>query len=198
MAHQAICLLSSRVGFRHILSRPHISTVGLVARQFASDAPKIDVRGRLREELKQSMKSKDSFRSTTIRSVLADITNADKANKGTPIANDTILSLLQKSIARRTDSASQFRSASRTDLAEKEEAECQVLSDFLPTQLSEEEVDRRLQEAFSKLESTEGNPGALVGKLMKAFYEATERASVQADAVSKKAREMIQAAAAGK
>ncbi|CAE6469291.1 hypothetical protein ACGC1H_000050 [Rhizoctonia solani] len=198
MAHQRICFLGPPIRFRHVLSRPHISSVGLVARQFASDAPKVDVRSRLRDELKQAMKSKDSFRSTTIRSVLADITNADKANKGTPIANDSILSLLQKSIARRTDSASQFRSASRTDLAEKEEAECQVLSSFLPAQLSENEVDRRLHEAFSKLESTTGNPGALVGKLMKAFYETTERASVQADAVSKKAREMIQSAAVGK
>jgi uncharacterized protein YqeY len=73
-----------------------------------------------------------------------------------------------------------------------------VLSTFLPAQLSEEEVESRLREAFSKLENTAGNPGALVGKLMKAFYETTERASVQADAVSKKAREIIQAATAGK
>lgn len=93
------------------------------------------------------------------------------------------------------DSAVQFRSASRPDLAEKEELESQVLSSFLPTQLGDEEIEQRLREAFSKLESTTGNPGALVGKLMKAFYETTERASVQADAVSKKAREIIQSAA---
>jgi uncharacterized protein YqeY len=83
-------------------------------------------------------------------------------------------------------------------LAEKEEAECRVLSSFLPAQLSEEEVERRLREVFAKLENATGNPGALIGKLMKAFYETTERASVQADAVSKKAREIIQSAAANK
>ncbi|KAG8705109.1 hypothetical protein FRC11_009309 [Ceratobasidium sp. 423] len=198
MIPQRLCLAGSRAGFRYALPRSRTSLIGIAARQFASDIPKVDVRTQLRDELKQAMKSKDSFRSTTIRSVLAEITNADKANKGTPITNDNILSLLQKSISRRTDSASQFRSASRADLAEKEEAECQILTSFLPAQLSEEEVDRRLREAFSKLETTTGNPGALVGKLMKAFYETTERASVQADAVSKKAREIIQSAAAGK
>ncbi|KAH7322302.1 Yqey-like protein-domain-containing protein [Rhizoctonia solani] len=197
MISQRLCLVGSRVGVC-AFSRPYISSVGVVARRFASDALKPDVRVRLRDDLKQAMKSKDTFRSTTIRSVLAEITNADKANKDTPITHDNILSLLQKSISRRTESASQFRSASRTDLAEKEEAECQVLSSFLPAQLSEEDVDRRLREAFLKLESTAGSPGALVGKLMKAFYETTERASVQADAVSKKAREIIQSAAENK
>ncbi|CAE7222382.1 unnamed protein product [Rhizoctonia solani] len=197
MFRQRVCLCGSQVCFRYTLPRSALS-FGIPARHFASDAPKFDVRIRLRDELKQAMKSKDSFRSTTIRSVLAEITNADKANKSAPITNDNILSLLQKSIARRTDSASQFRTASRTDLAEKEEAECQVLSGFLPAQLSEEEIDRRLSEAFSKLEVTVGNPGALVGKLMKVFYETTERASVQSDAVSKKAREMVQSAVASK
>ncbi|KAJ1305731.1 hypothetical protein OPQ81_010463 [Rhizoctonia solani] len=198
MISQRFFLIGSQAGLRYSLPRSSISSIGVVARQFASEVQKVDVRTQLRDELKQAMKAKDSFRLTTIRSVLAEITNADKANKGTPITNDNILSLLQKSIARRSDSASQFRSASRGDLAEKEEAECQVLSSFLPAQLSEEEVDRRLREAFSKLETTTGNPGALVGKLMKTFYETTERASVQADAVSKKAREIIQSATGSK
>jgi hypothetical protein len=44
------------------------------------------------------------------------------------------------------------------------------------------------------LEGAVGNPGALVGKLIKVFYETTERASVKADVVSKKAREIVQAA----
>ena len=79
-------------------------------------------------------------------------------------------------------------------MAEKEESESAVLSSFLPTQLGDEEIEKRLREAFAKLESTAGNPGALVGKLMKAFYETTERASVQADVVSKKAREIIRSA----
>ncbi|CAE6448618.1 unnamed protein product [Rhizoctonia solani] len=198
MLHRRVLLTRPQVVFRNVLPGLQISPQGAVARLFTSDLPKADVRTRLRDELKQAMKAKDSFRSTTIRSALAEITNADKANKGTPIANDSILSLLQKSIARRTESASQFRSASRNDLAEKEDAECQVLSAFLPAQLNEEEVENRLREAFSKLENTTGNPGALVGRLMKAFYETTERASVQADAVSKKAREIIQSAVAGK
>ncbi|KAG9079233.1 hypothetical protein FRC06_007867 [Ceratobasidium sp. 370] len=146
------------------------------------------------------MRSKDSFRTTTIRSVLAEITNADKANKGVLVPQDAIYSLLQKSIARRNDSAAQFRSASRSDLASKEEAESELLSSFLPPQLTEIEVEQKLRAAFASLQEAGGavgniNPNALVGKLMKVFYETTERASVKADAVSKKAKEIVQAAA---
>ncbi|KAF8606120.1 GatB/YqeY domain-containing protein [Ceratobasidium sp. AG-I] len=169
--------------------------LGSSVRWSSSEPQQPDVRARLRDELKMAMKAKDTFRSTTIRSVLAEVTNADKANNSSPIGHTTILSLLQKSIARRNDSATQFRSASRPDLADKEESESKVLAGFLPTQLGDEEIEQRLREAFSKLEATTGNPGALVGKLLKAFYETTERASVQADAVSKKAREIILSAA---
>ncbi|KAG8711278.1 hypothetical protein FRC08_016085 [Ceratobasidium sp. 394] len=158
-----------------------------------------DIRTRLRDDLKQSMRSKNSFRTTTIRSVLAEITNADKANKDTPITQDAIYSLLHKSITRRNDSATQFRSASRPDLASKEDAESELLSSFLPPQLTDVEVEDKLRIAFTSLQEagTAGNlnPNALVGKLLKSFYETTERASVKADAVSKRAREIVQAAA---
>ncbi|KAG8738660.1 hypothetical protein FRC10_006628, partial [Ceratobasidium sp. 414] len=159
-----------------------------------------DIRTRLRDDLKQSMRSKDSFRTTTIRSVLAEITNADKANKDKLITQDTIYSLLQKSIARRNDSATQFRSASRPDLASKEDAESELLSSFLPPQLTEIEVEQRLRATFASLQEAGGatgnmNPNALVGKLLKAFYETTERASVKVDSVSKKAKEIVQAVA---
>ncbi|KAB5588762.1 Altered inheritance of mitochondria protein 41 [Ceratobasidium theobromae] len=196
--------------------RPHFAPDS-PARSLSSDVPKPDIRAQLREELKQAMKAKDTSRSITIRSIIAEITNADKANKDIPISHENALSLLQKSIARRvsrpipytlpnlltpvlsqTDSASQFRLASRVDLAKKEEAECQILRSFLPAQLSEAEIERRLREAFTKIESTAGNVGALTGKLMKVFYQTTERSSVQGDAVSKIAREIIQAAVPNK
>ncbi|KAG8770016.1 hypothetical protein FRC12_004577 [Ceratobasidium sp. 428] len=176
---------------------PRIFPKSIAVRFSSTETISTDIRTKLRDDLKQSMRSKDSFRTTTIRSVLAEITNADKANKGAPIAQDTIYSLIQKSIARRNDSATQFRTASRSDLASKEEQESELLSSFLPPQLSDSEIEQKLQAAFATLGATSGNvnPNALVGKLMKSFYETTERASVKADAVSKKAKEIIQAAA---
>ncbi|QRW11273.1 YqeY domain-containing protein [Ceratobasidium sp. AG-Ba] len=163
------------------------------------DHSSLEIRTRLRDDLKQSMRSKDTFRTTTIRSVLAEITNADKSNKDKPISQDAVYAILQKSIARRNDSASQFRSASRADLAEKEEGESAILTSFLPPQLSDSEIDQRLQTAFASLQgATGGNPGAVVGKILKAFYETTERASVKVEDVSRRAKEIVQAAASGK
>lgn len=96
------------------------------------------------------------------------------------------------------DSASQFTSASRPDLAQKEQDESALLSSFLPPQLSDSEIDERLETAFASLKEVGGNPGAAVGKLLKAFYETTERASVKVEDVSRKAKEVVQSAAGGK
>ncbi|KAG8712099.1 hypothetical protein FRC08_015032 [Ceratobasidium sp. 394] len=195
--------LSRSVALRNIqlyaLRQSRVTPIQLAVRFLSCETPAPDIRTRLRDDLKQSMRSKNSFRATTVRSVLAEITNADKANKDAPITQDSIYSLLHKSIARRNDSATQFRSASRPDLASKEDAESELLSSFLPPQLTDVEVEDKLRTAFTSLQEagTAGNlnSNALVGKLLKSFYETTERASVKADAVSKKAREIVQAAA---
>ncbi|KAG9095500.1 hypothetical protein FS749_010339 [Ceratobasidium sp. UAMH 11750] len=183
----------------YALRQSPVAPIRPAVRFLSSETPAPDIRTRLRDNLKQSMRSKNSFRTTTIRSVLAEITNADKPNKDTPITQDATYSLLHKSIARRNDSATQFRSASRPDLASKEDAESELLSSFLPPQLTDVEVEDKLRIAFTSLQEAgmagNLNPNALVGKLLKSFYETTERASVKADVVSKNAREIVQAAA---
>jgi uncharacterized protein YqeY len=144
---------------------------------------------RLRDELKAAMKQKDTFKLTVIRSVLAEVTNADKAGPA-PIKDNGILAVIQKSISQRTESATQFRAASRTDLAEKEDAEAALLVGFLPPQLTESEVEERLRAIIKNLgEGLDKQRG--VGIVMKEFYQQVDKAQVQGDMVAKKVRDLL-------
>ncbi|KDQ21944.1 hypothetical protein BOTBODRAFT_217813 [Botryobasidium botryosum FD-172 SS1] len=153
-----------------------------------------DLRARLKDELKTAMKARDSFSSTVIRSVIAEVTNADKASSSAPVDDSSIVSLIRKAIARRNDAASQFRAASRTDLADKEDAEVALLTKFVPAQLSESDIEAHLTELITSIKSEVGSKlpeGAVVGKVLKAFFEKVDKSLVQGDVVSRKAKELL-------
>ena len=90
------------------------------------------------------------------------------------------------------ESAAQFRAASRNDLAEKEDAEVALLTEYLPAQMSEADIVARLKSiieaAGSSLDKQRG-----MGMLIKEFYAQVDKAAVQGDLVAKKARELLSA-----
>ncbi|OJD29596.1 aspartyl glutamyl-trna amidotransferase subunit b-related protein [Diplodia corticola] len=93
----------------------------------ASPSP---ILSRLREDMKNAMRAKDSARLAVIRSVLNDITNASKTAK--PVADDMLLrALLLKRINQSKDAAQQFRDAKREDLAEKEDGSASVMKNYV-------------------------------------------------------------------
>ncbi|KAI9199504.1 Yqey-like protein-domain-containing protein [Polychytrium aggregatum] len=97
-----------------------------------------DLKATLKEDLKKAMRSGDKTRTVAIKSILSDITYAEKA--GTDVV-PSVSTLIQRSVKKRQDAAEQYRAADRADLAEKEEYEISVLKDYLPKQLSEQEVE---------------------------------------------------------
>ncbi|CAL1708232.1 unnamed protein product [Somion occarium] len=127
------------------------------------------------------MKAKDSAKSTTLRSVLTDVYAADK-QKSQPIPNSKIQDIIRKAVDRRKDVASQYENASRSDLAEKERKEAAILSEFLPPQLSEEEIDCVLREVIQEQgllkAEAKPNPKQALGKIFKAFYTRVDKSAV--------------------
>lgn len=95
--------------------------------------------------LKESMKSKDQVSISTIRLIIAALKDRDITAKGEGrvdgIEDSEILSMLQSMIKQRRESSVTYRDAGREDLAQREEAEMRVIEQFLPEQLSEEEVE---------------------------------------------------------
>jgi len=91
------------------------------------------------EAMKTAMRAKDKERLGTVRLVLAEIKRVEVDERIDP-DDARITSILDKMVKQRRDSIKQFQDADRPELAEKEQAEIDVIQEFLPSQLSEDEV----------------------------------------------------------
>jgi len=163
--------------------------VGFRDRRFFSGAATDDVRGRLLSELKTAMKNKDSFTSTTLRSVLSEVYAADKISPP-KITSSAITTIIRKSNTRRVEAAAQFTNASRLDLAEKERREADILSAFLPPLLTDSEIERILRDVVAK-HKTDDNSKRVLGKVFKDFYAEVDRSAVDKGLVKRKAETLL-------
>jgi uncharacterized protein YqeY len=100
-----------------------------------------DLKDRLRSDLTASIKARDEVRSSTLRMVLTAVTNAEVAGKQSrELSDEDVLGVLTSESKKRREAAEAFADAGRTEQAAKERAEAAVIADYLPEQLSEEEV----------------------------------------------------------
>ena len=99
------------------------------------------LKDRLRSDLTTAIKGRDELRSSTIRMVLSAITNAEVAGKeARELSDDDIIGVLSTEAKKRREASTAFADAGRTELADKEQAEAAVIADYLPDQLSGEEI----------------------------------------------------------
>lgn len=99
----------------------------------------MSLRERFSDDLKTAMKSGDKMRVETIRLMIAKMKEADVSPQaaGKLVDDATILSLLQTMVKQRNESAKIFRDNNRPELADKEEAEIEVIKTYLPAQLDD-------------------------------------------------------------
>ncbi|MGZ4490252.1 MAG: GatB/YqeY domain-containing protein [Nocardioidaceae bacterium] len=111
-----------------------------------------DLKDRLRTDLTASIKASDEVRSSTLRMVLAAITNAEVAGKQSrELSDDDIIGVLSTEAKKRREAAEAFDDAGRADSAAKERAETGVLAEYLPAQLSEDEIRDLVTATISSL-----------------------------------------------
>ena len=96
------------------------------------------VKDRLTDAMKESMRNRDKPRLGAIRLALAELKRVEVDEKS--LNDQRALAVLDKMVKQRHDAIGQFESAGRTDLANQEKLELDVLTDFLPTPLSETEI----------------------------------------------------------
>ena len=124
-----------------------------------------ELKDRLQQDLTTSMKARDELRTSTLRMVLTAIGNEEVAGKAArTLSGDEELKVLAREAKKRREAAEAFRSGGAGDRADRELAEEQVLSDYLPQQLSDEELTRLVAEALA--ESGASGPQAM-GAVMK-------------------------------
>ena len=116
----------------------------------------------IQEAVKTAMKNRDKEIVTTLRMAISELKKEEIDNKVT--LDDTfVISILQRMIKQRKDAASQFQEANRHELAEKERNEIVMLSEFLPEQLSNDDL---LQIVKAEIISSEAGSMKDIGKVM--------------------------------
>ena len=99
------------------------------------------LKDRLRADLTTAMKARDELRSSTLRMVLAAVTNAEVAGKTAKVLTDEeVVTVLGAEAKKRREAATAFAEGGRTESAEKERAEAEVIAAYLPEQLTEAEI----------------------------------------------------------
>ncbi|OWA36670.1 aspartyl-tRNA amidotransferase [Saccharibacillus sp. O16] len=120
---------------------------------------------RLNEDMKQAMRSKDKFKLSTIRMIRATIKNQEIELKRT-LDDAEVLDILSREIKQRKDALQEFEKAGRDDLAETVKAEIEIVAEYLPAQLGEEEVKTIVQQT---IQETGASSKADMGKVMAAL-----------------------------
>ena len=115
--------------------------------------------------MKAAMRAKESARLSTVRLLLAGIKQRE-VDERIELDDAQVLSVIEKMIKQRRESIAQFEKASRNDLADVEKAEIQVLSGYMPAQMSDADVEKLVQSTISET----GASGAKdMGKVMAAL-----------------------------
>lgn len=125
-----------------------------------------DLKDRLRSDLTTSIKSRDEVRSSTLRMVLTAITNAEVSGKQSrELTDEDVLGVLSTEAKKRREAAEAFEQAGRTEMAAKERDEAEVIADYLPEPLTEQEVADLVTSAIAQL-GVAGEGMRAMGKVM--------------------------------
>jgi hypothetical protein len=108
-----------------------------------------NLKEKLEADLWQSMKDRDNVRRSTLRLLLAAVKNAEIAKRGS-LDNPDILGVVAKEIKQRNESIEAFKLGARPDLVAREEAELAILKEYLPRQLSRDEIIAEVRQVIEE------------------------------------------------
>ena len=120
---------------------------------------------KLQSDLTEAIRSRAEVNAGTIRMLLAAITTEEVSGKSARVLTDTeVITVLSREAKKRREAVEAYVAAKRTDLAYKEKAECDVISGYLPAQLSEDEIKKMIADSIA--ETVASGPAGM-GQVMK-------------------------------
>lgn len=125
---------------------------------------------KIQNQIPEAMRNKDGVRLTTLRGMIAAFTNEVVALKRKPsekLTDDEAIAVIKRLVKQRKDSIEQFAKGGRQDLVDNEKAELKVLEEFLPAQMSEEEIKKIARLKIEELGADKSKMGILIGAVMK-------------------------------
>ncbi len=100
------------------------------------------------DDYKEAMKARDSLKSSVLSFLRADMLNLATAKKKDKLDDLEIVTVIRKQIKQRQDSIEQFTNGGRLEMADKEKKELEILKNYLPAELSAEEINRLIEEVI--------------------------------------------------
>lgn len=141
---------------------------------------------RLVEDMKDAMKKGEQIKLSTIRMVRAGIKNTE-IELGKELGDEDVITVIGSAIKQRKDSYTQFFNAGRMDLADKEKKEIEILLTYMPEQLTEDSVKKRVREVISEVSASSAKD---VGRVMKVLIPEL-KGKADGSLVSKIVKEML-------
>jgi len=111
----------------------------------------MNLKEKINEDMRTAMKSGDKLKLETVRSIRALILEFEKSGANKQLNPEEEIKILSSAVKKRKESIEQYQIAGRTDLVEKEQAELNILMEYLPKQLSEEEVQKEITRIASEI-----------------------------------------------
>jgi uncharacterized protein len=108
-----------------------------------------DIKNKISDEVKAAMRSKDKERLGALRLIQAAFKQKE-VDERIELNDEQTIAILDKMAKQHRDSITQFKQANRDDLVEIEQAELNIIEEFLPTQLSDDEINKFIEDAISK------------------------------------------------
>jgi len=125
-----------------------------------------NLKQKLTGDLKQAMKDGDTVKRSTLRLLMASIGNAEIARRAT-LDDADILGIIAKEVRQRQESIESFKQGNRPDLVAKEETEMAVLQEYLPQQMTREEVVKAARQVIGEVGAQgPGDKGKVMPKLI--------------------------------
>ena len=130
-------------------------------------------------DMKTAMKAKNQFRVNTLRLIIAQIKNV-RIDSKKDLTPEQELAILTNAIKKRNEAIEIYQKTDRTDLLEKEQKELAIISEYLPEQMSEEEVNRIVSEIVERLAATNlKDLGRVMAEAMKTLKGKADGKQVQ-------------------
>ncbi|MFH1736960.1 MAG: GatB/YqeY domain-containing protein [Actinomycetota bacterium] len=130
----------------------------------------MDLKARLSDDMRTAMKAREKLKVSTLRLASSAVTYAEK-DKRRELTEDEVIEVLAREVKKRREAASEYTAAKRQDLADKELKEAEILKEYLPEQMSTDEINTLVKEAIEETGAL--GPGD-IGKVMGAVIPKTK------------------------
>lgn len=141
----------------------------------------------IENDFKEAMKSQDKERMSTLR-MLKSAIQEKKKEEGSELSDEDVVQVLSKEASSRQDSIDQYEEGDRPDLAEKEKREKEIIEEYLPDPLEEDELHELIDDVIEEVGATDmSDMGEVMGRIMPEV-----RGRADGDRVNEKVRERLQ------